>query len=94
MNGRWSALFVKVANSPGRLLIAFVVLIVSASLVYGIVEDGGFLNAIYWSIITATTLGYGDFSPHTTAGKCLRPLSSVRLCSCSSRPSPRTLPQS
>jgi hypothetical protein len=28
-------------------------------------------DAVYWSIITATTLGYGDIVPQTTAGKLL-----------------------
>lgn len=38
---------------------------------YSVVESTGFLDAIYWAIITATTLGYGDFSPHTGGGKVL-----------------------
>jgi voltage-gated potassium channel len=28
-------------------------------------------RVIYWALVTATTLGYGDFSPHTAAGKFL-----------------------
>jgi voltage-gated potassium channel len=28
-----------------------------------------FLNAIYWAIITTSTIGYGDFAPHTAIGK-------------------------
>jgi voltage-gated potassium channel len=32
---------------------------------------------VYWSLVTATTLGYGDFSPHTTAG---RVLTSALIC--------------
>lgn len=63
--------FTKVANSPRRLLITFVVLMFAASVGYSLVESTGFLDAIYWAIITATTLGYGDFSPHTGAGKVL-----------------------
>ena len=63
--------FTKVANSPRRLFITFVVLMLVASVGYSVVESTGFLDAIYWAIITATTLGYGDFSPHTGAGKVL-----------------------
>ncbi len=63
--------FTKVANSPRRLFITFVVLMLVASMGYSVVESTGFLDAIYWAVITATTLGYGDFSPHTGAGKVL-----------------------
>lgn len=63
--------FVRVANSPKLLLMVFVVVMVVASVLYGVFEDAGFLDSLYWSIVTATTLGYGDFSPHTTSGKVL-----------------------
>ena len=63
--------FTKVANSPRRLFITFVVLMLVASVGYSVVESTAFLDAIYWAIITATTLGYGDFSPHSGAGKVL-----------------------
>ena len=70
-------MFTKVANSPGRLLICFVLTLGSASLMYAIAESANFLDSLYWSIVTATTLGYGDFSPHTTGGKVL---TSVLIC--------------
>jgi voltage-gated potassium channel len=63
--------FTRVANSPGRLFITFVLLMLVASVGYSVAESTGFLDAIYWAIITATTLGYGDFSPHTGPGKVL-----------------------
>jgi voltage-gated potassium channel len=63
--------FVRVANSPRLLLAVFVFVMVVASLLYGAFEDARFIDSLYWSIVTATTLGYGDFSPHTTEGKVL-----------------------
>ena len=69
MSNRFS--FTRIANSPRHLLITFLVLMATASVLYGIFEDAGLLNSLYWSIVTATTLGYGDFSPHSTAGKVL-----------------------
>jgi voltage-gated potassium channel len=66
--------FTKVTNSPGWLFVTFVVTLTTSSIVYAIVESATFLNAMYWSVVTATTLGYGDFSPHSTAGKVLTSL--------------------
>ena len=64
-------MFTKVANSPGRLLVCFVLTLGAASVVYAVTESANLLDSLYWSIVTATTLGYGDFSPHTTGGKVL-----------------------
>ena len=64
-------MFVKVANSPRYLLATFVVLMLSSSVLYALLEHSGFVDALYWSVVTATTLGYGDISPHTDAGRFL-----------------------
>jgi voltage-gated potassium channel len=64
-------MFTKVANSPGWLLVCFVFTLTLASVVYAVTESANVLDSLYWSIVTATTLGYGDFSPHTGAGKVL-----------------------
>jgi len=61
----------KIANSPQLLLTVFVVTMLTASVLYMISESTSFLDAVYWSLVTATTLGYGDFSPHSTFGKIL-----------------------
>lgn len=36
---------------------------------YHHLEGWNYVDALYFSIITLTTIGYGDFSPQTTGGK-------------------------
>lgn len=44
-------------------------LIILSSTIYSLSEHASFANAIWWSIVTATTVGYGDISPHTLLGR-------------------------
>jgi voltage-gated potassium channel len=39
------------------------------TVVYHLVEHMSWLDAYYLSVVTLTTVGYGDFSPQTTFGK-------------------------
>jgi voltage-gated potassium channel Kch len=39
------------------------------TLVYHNLEGWGYIDSLYFSLITLTTIGYGDFSPQTTEGK-------------------------
>jgi hypothetical protein len=40
-----------------------------SALVYMILEGWSFLDAVYFCVVTMSTVGYGDFSPHTALGK-------------------------
>lgn len=57
-----------------RLKICFIIFIVLLSVgVVGfmIFEDMSLINAVYFSIVTMATVGYGDFHPETGIGKLL-----------------------
>jgi voltage-gated potassium channel len=53
----------------GGLALLVVVAIASGTGFYSIVEGLRFVDALYFSVITLTTVGYGDFAPETDAGK-------------------------
>ncbi len=53
-----------------RILLAMTaILITGASVFYRWVEGWGWLDSVYFSVITIATVGYGDFSPQTALGK-------------------------
>ncbi|MEL6638741.1 MAG: potassium channel family protein, partial [Bacteroidota bacterium] len=39
------------------------------TIVYHYLEGWSWVDCLYFSVITLTTIGYGDFSPVTTGGK-------------------------
>ncbi len=51
------------------LLTVLGVYIAMGSVFYHVVEGWNWVDSLYFTVITLSTVGYGDFSPHTTAGK-------------------------
>ncbi|MDH5365544.1 MAG: potassium channel family protein [Cyclobacteriaceae bacterium] len=51
------------------LLTTTLIIIGFGSAVYHYLEGWGWVDSLYFSVITLTTIGYGDFSPQTDAGK-------------------------
>jgi len=53
-----------------RLLLAAALFVLTiGTIFYHFVEHWTWLNSYYFSVVTLTTVGYGDFAPHTAAGK-------------------------
>ncbi|GAA5220136.1 potassium channel family protein [Membranihabitans marinus] len=51
------------------LLITTTIIIGLGGIAYHYIEGWSWIDSIYFSIITLTTIGYGDYSPQTDMGK-------------------------
>ncbi len=49
--------------------LAFIILILAGTYVYHRAEGWSYFDSLYFTIVTVTTIGYGDFAPVTTIGK-------------------------
>lgn len=52
-----------------RLLGVVILILASGAHIYHRLEGWSYLDALYFTVITLTTVGYGDFSPQTSLGK-------------------------
>ncbi|MBM2617822.1 two pore domain potassium channel family protein [Actinoplanes sp. LDG1-06] len=59
------------ANSPGTLILAYAILIVVCGVLYHFFEDKSVGDAIWWAVVTASTVGYGDISPASWQARVL-----------------------
>jgi voltage-gated potassium channel len=62
------------ANSPPTLILSYLILIVTCSVLYHFFEDESYGDALWWAVVTASTVGYGDISPETVQGRFMAAL--------------------
>lgn len=51
------------------LLITTAIILLVGTLAYHYLEGWSVIDSFYFSVVTLTTIGYGDFAPQTDAGK-------------------------
>lgn len=60
------------ANSPPTLILSYLLLIGTCSVLYHFFEeDASYGDALWWAVVTASTVGYGDISPETWQGRLM-----------------------
>lgn len=62
-----------IANHPVRTLIGYIAFVVIfGGLLYSLLEaDTDWLDGMWWAVVTASTVGYGDISPAEVEGRLL-----------------------
>lgn len=63
--------FMQQENVFKLLFVILSITLTSAALISTLEPDLSFLSAIWWSIVTLTTVGYGDISPVTFGGRVI-----------------------
>ncbi len=64
-------LFIYVLYLASPLLLCLLLIIIFLGQIVGIIENWIWFNALYWSFITSTTVGYGDIKPTKKPSKAL-----------------------
>ena len=63
------------ANSPRTLMLSYSILIIVCAALYRVFEaEVTFGDALWWAVVTASTVGYGDISPDTWQARVMAAL--------------------
>jgi len=74
---------VKALKASRRKIIVFLITVLALVIIFGSImyliegDENGFISiprSIYWAIVTLTTVGYGDITPHTDLGRMVSAL--------------------
>jgi voltage-gated potassium channel len=61
----------RIANSAKATVFSFLLLILVSAVLYSVFEHKNVGDSIWWAVVTASTVGYGDTYPETVAGRIL-----------------------
>jgi voltage-gated potassium channel len=65
------AFLLRIANSAKATVATFLLLVLASAVIYSALEHKGVGDSVWWAVVTATTVGYGDTYPTTTGGRVL-----------------------
>ncbi len=69
MNSKASKLLIKSTDTARELFTIYVAIIIASSALYALFEHKSIFDALWWSVVTAMTIGYGDTYPVTIGGR-------------------------
>lgn len=70
-NGLFNKLFLKLANSIKLIATLYFSSITVSAILISVTESMSFIDGLWWSCVTALTIGYGDISPETPFGRII-----------------------
>lgn len=73
LDGKWSHDFHRFVYRTGFIYLfsISIAIIVLSALLFSVFEHQSLSDALWWAVTTATTVGYGDVTPHTPVGKII-----------------------
>ncbi|ALB64767.1 Potassium voltage-gated channel subfamily KQT; possible potassium channel, VIC family [Cronobacter condimenti 1330] len=82
MMGSARLLWQTIVNARHQLIVFYafisIVMVIAGALMYGIEGASSGFNtlgtSVYWAVVTVTTVGYGDITPHTAGGRAVASL--------------------
>jgi voltage-gated potassium channel len=61
----------KITNSPRALILLYLALLLVSAVCYAVFEGKSVAEAMWWAIVTASTVGYGDTYPQSVGGRVM-----------------------